>query len=263
MAQVSALVDTLKASLKAAGIKYTQVAAVLQLSESSIKRKFSKRDFSIAELDTICALANLQISELVRRMEEKRGRLQALTREQEQQIAEDPGLLLVAVSVLNRWSFAELREFYHFEDHELVQMLVRLDRLQMIELLPNNRIKLLVAPNFGWLPNGPIERFFLKAIQKDFFSTRFDGDDHKLIVLNGMLSAESNRELQRKMERLAQEFDQLNQEDVALPLGEKQGCTVLLALRDWHYETFASLRRERTLSVRPGQSRGPGPKGLY
>ena len=243
MAQVTALVDTLKAALKAAGIKYTQVAAALQLSESSIKRKFSKKEFSIAELDTICGLAGLQVSDLVRRMEENSGRLQALSAEQEQQIADDPGLLLVAVSVLNRWTFEELKDFYLFEDPALVGMLVRLDRLKMIELLPNNRIKLLVAPNFGWLPNGPIEQFFLEAIQKDFFSTRFDGDDHRLIVLNGMLSPASNLELQRKMERLAREFDQLNQEDAALPLDRKQGCTALLALRDWHYETFASLRR--------------------
>lgn len=244
MAQVTALVDSLKATLKAAGIKYTQVATALQLSESSIKRKFSRKEFSLSELDTVCGLAGLQISDLVRRMEENRGRLQALSVGQEQEIAESPGLLLVAVSVLNRWGFAELKDFYRFEDHELIAMLVQLDRLQMIELLPNNRIKLLVAPNFGWLPNGPIERFFLQAIQKDFFSTRFDGDDHKLIVLNGMLSPASNREFQRKLERLAREFDQLNQEDAALPLQQKHGCTALFALRDWHYETFASLRRQ-------------------
>ena len=113
----------------------------------------------------------------------------------------------------------------------------------MLVALPIELGKLLVAPNFGWLPNGPIEQEFLRAIQQDFFSTRFDRDDHKLIVLNGMLSSASNHELQRKMERLAQEFDLLNGEDAALALGEKHGCTVLLALRDWHYQTFASLRR--------------------
>ena len=245
MAQVSALIDTLKSSLRAAGIKYTQVAAALQLSESSIKRKFSRKEFSITELDAVCALAGLQISDLVRRMEENRGRLQALTAEQEQEIADDYGLLLVAVSILNRWTFDQLLTFYKFEDTELVQMLAQLDRLKMIELLPNNRIKLLVAPNFGWLPHGPIERVFLQAIQQDFFSTRFDRESHKLIVLNGMLSQASNREIQRKMERLAQEFDQLNAEDAPLPLGEKHGFTALLALRDWQYQSFSSFRRER------------------
>ena len=250
MAQVTALVDTLKSALKAAGIKYTQVAAALQLSESSIKRKFSRKEFSLAELDSICTLAGIEISELVRRMEENRGRLQSLSDEQEKEIAADTALLLVAVSVLNRWTFEQLLEFYNFSDTELVQMLARLDRLKMIELLPHNRMKLLLAPNFGWLPNGPIEREFLRAIQRDFFSTRFDRDDHKLIVLNGMLSPASNRDLQRKMERLAREFDLLNAEDAALPLGEKNGCTVLLALRDWHYQTFASLRRDRSDEAR-------------
>ena len=196
MAQVTALVDTLKSALKAAGIKYTQVAAALQLSESSIKRKFSRKEFSLAELDSICTLAGIEISELVRRMEENRGRLQSLSDEQEKEIAADTALLLVAVSVLNRWTFEQLLEFYNFSDTELVQMLARLDRL------------------------------------------------------NGMLSPASNRDLQRKMERLAREFDLLNAEDAALPLGEKNGCTVLLALRDWHYQTFASLRRDRSDEAR-------------
>ncbi|MEP5763653.1 MAG: helix-turn-helix transcriptional regulator [Halieaceae bacterium] len=244
MAQVSALVDTLKSSLKAAGIKYTQVAAALQLSESSVKRKFSRKEFSLSELDAICALANIQISDLVRQMEELSGRLQSLAAEQEQEIADNPALLMITVCILNRWSFQELMEFYVFEEHELVQMLAQLDRLRMIELLPNNRIKLLVAANFGWLPNGPIERVFLQAIQQDFFSTRFDREGHKLIVLNGMLSPASNQEFQRKLERLAREFDLLNQEDAALPLVDKRGCTVALALRDWHYEGFAAFRKK-------------------
>ena len=38
-------------------------------------------------------------------------------------------------------------------------------------------------------------------------------------------------------------FDQLNREDAGLPLEEKHGCTVLLAVRDWHYQGFAPYRR--------------------
>ena len=106
-------------------------------------------------------------------MEQQHGRLHALTVDQEREIAADIGLLVVTVCVLNRWSFDNIIEFYVFEELELVQMLARLDRLRLIELQPNNRIKLLVAPNFGWLPNGPIEQVFLKVIQQDFFAARF------------------------------------------------------------------------------------------
>lgn len=242
MAQVAALVAALKSSLKSSGLTYADVARGLALSESSVKRKFSRQEFSLAEIDRICTLCGLDISELVQLMEQRRGRLQALTEDQEREIADDLGLLVVAVCVLNRWTFAQIIRFYVFQEHELVQMMARLDRLRIIELQPNNRIKLLVAPNFGWLPNGPIERVFLRAIQQDFFAARFDRDDHQLIVLNGMLSAASNAEFRRKMERLAREFDLLNQEDASQPFDERKGYTALLALRDWRYQGFAALR---------------------
>jgi hypothetical protein len=68
----------------------------------------------------------------------------------------------------------------------------------IIELLPNNRIKLLVAPNFRWLPNGPIQRFFHEKVEQEFFKSRFAGENEKLLVLNGLLSRASNSELQKK-----------------------------------------------------------------
>jgi hypothetical protein len=184
----------------------------------------------------------MELSGLLQLMENSGKRLQALTQAQEREIADDLGLLVVTVCVLNRWSFENILEFYVFREHQLVQMLAKLDRLRLIELQPNNRIKLLVAPNFGWLPNGPIQQVFLKTIQQDFFAARFNQEDHELIVLNGMLCESSNAEFRRKMERLAREFDLLNREDTTRPFEQRRGYTAVIALRDWHYKGFAGLR---------------------
>jgi hypothetical protein len=238
MAQVSALVQSLKTALKAAGLTYAEVDGSLGLSESSVKRKFSRQDFSLAELDRICTDISTEISDLVKLMEERQGRIQQLTKPQEEEIAEDMALLLVTVCVLNRWTFDDLLKAYLFTGPELIQKLAKLDRLKLIELLPHNRIKLLIAANFQWLPAGPIKSVFLKAIQQDFFAARFEQDDQQLIVRNGMLSSASNAEFQRKMERLAREFDLLNQEDNSLPLKMRRGYSVVLALRDWRYSSF-------------------------
>ena len=242
MAQVVALVEALKAALKASRMTYADVAASMGLSESSVKRKFSRREFTLAELDHICALCDMDLSGLLQLMENSGKRLRALTAEQEREIADDLGLLVVTVCVLNRWSFENILESYIFERHQLLQMLAKLDRLRLIELQPNNRIKLLVAPNFGWLPNGPIQQVFLKTIQQDFFAARFNQEDHELIVLNGMLCDSSNAEFRRKMERLAREFDLLNREDSSRPFEQRRGYTAVIALRDWHYKGFANLR---------------------
>lgn len=242
MAQVAALIEALKAALKSSRITYGRVATCLQLSESSVKRKFSRREFTLVEVDSICGLCGIDLAELVQLMEQRHTRLQALTVAQEREIAADLALLVVTVCVLNRWSFANILRFYIFSEHELVQMLARLDRLRLIELQPNNRIKLLVAPNFGWLPNGPIQRVFLQAIQQDFFAADFEHEDHELIVLNGMLSEAANAEFRRKLSRLAREFELLNREDSGRPFEQRHGYTVVLALRDWRYEQFAAMR---------------------
>jgi transcriptional regulator with XRE-family HTH domain len=242
MAQIVALVEALKSALKSSRMTYSSVAERMGLSESSVKRKFSRREFTLAEIDTICGLCDLDISGLVQLMDTRHDRLQALTAAQEREIADDLGLLVVTVCVLNRWSFANILEFYVFAEHQLVQMLAKLDRLKLIELQPNNRIKLLVAPNFGWLPNGPIQQVFLEAIQQDFFAARFNREDHELIVLNGMLCDSSNAEFRRKMERLAQEFDLLNREDSTRPFDQRHGYTAVIALRDWHYKGFEGFR---------------------
>ena len=174
-------------------------------------------------------------------MNEQQQRLQQLTIEQEKEITGNVMLTLVAVCVLNRWTMDDILSYYHISKTECIRHLARLDRLKVIELLPKNRIRLLVAPNFSWRENGPIQHFFQKKISQEFFNTRFSRDDECLIVLNGMFSSQSNAELQRKLKRLAREFDLLNNDDAALDLADRNGTTLVLAMRGWQYGLFQPL----------------------
>jgi hypothetical protein len=49
--------------------------------------------------------------------------------------------------------------------------------------------------------------------------------------------------LQKKMQRLAREFDELNDDDASLPLDQRQGVTMVIAMSDWRFGLFADLRR--------------------
>ena len=88
MAQTAAIVSALKNALKEQGITYQQVAEALDLSEASVKRLFSERQFSLQRLDQICSLLGLEISDLVRRLDQAQ-RIDALTTEQEQELVGD------------------------------------------------------------------------------------------------------------------------------------------------------------------------------
>lgn len=243
MPQTAQLIDTLKSALKAQRKTYVDVARTLELSEASVKRLFAAQNFSLHRLEQVCGMLGLEISDLVQMMNQQARRIDRLSRDTEQEIASDRVLMLVTVCVLNRWTLAEILQHYALSEVQVIKCLTRLDRLKIIELLPGNRARLLVSPNFHWIENGPIQNFFQGKVESDFFSSRFDHQTEKLYCVNGMLSKESNAAFQRKLERLVHEFDELNNDDAGLPLDQRFGTTVVMAIREWEYGLFADLRR--------------------
>ena len=160
MATSAGLVDVLKRELRTRGITYAQVARKLDLSEASVKRMFSRKDFSLKRLDQVCQLAGSEFSDLARALYLEESQISQLTPVQEKEIVSNRKLFLVAVCALNHVGFDQITSIYDVSKAECIQLLARLDRLGFIQLQPNNRIKLLVSRNFAWLPDGPIQRFF-------------------------------------------------------------------------------------------------------
>jgi DNA-binding Xre family transcriptional regulator len=243
MAQSAVLVAALKQQLKARGKTYADVARFLGLSEASVKRLFASGQFTLERLDKILEMLEMDIGDLVEAVHRDRRQMECLTSEQEAQIAGDLALLLVAVSVINGFTFSDLLEQYKLDQHQLVQKLAQLDRLKMIDLQPGNRIKLRIAPNFRWLANGPIQRFFLEKVERDFFDSRFDRDTEKLLVFNCLCSSHTNREIQQRMESFVHDISALVKKDRLLPLQQRHGNTLVLALRQWHAALFRDYLR--------------------
>lgn len=243
MSQIGPLVSTLKRELKSQGITYAAVATHLNLSENSVKRLFSESKCSLQRLEQICHLLGLEISDLVQKMEGARQKIDQLSGLQEREIANDPKLLLVAICVLNLWTFEQIIENYTLSEHECVQLLAKLDRLDIIELLPLNRFKVIAAKTFSWRNNGPIQTFFHSKVQPDFFQSSFTKAGEKLLFRSGMLSRGSNAALMKKMERLVADFNELHDEDASQPLEQRFGTSVLVAVRAWEFGLFRELRR--------------------
>jgi len=243
MAQIPSLIDTLKKQLKANGATYADVAVALEVSEASVKRLFAEHSFSLQRLEAICQFIGLQLSELILLMEKEQPQLHQLTEQQEKEIIADPLLLLISISIVNGHTFDDLCAHIDMSKTECITKLAHLDRIKIIDLLPNNRIKLLISPNFKWRANGPIQQFFQQHIEKDFFQSTFNSDQEKLLVLNGELSERANQEFQKKMSKLAKEFNALMQEDSTLPIEQRHNTTVVLASRSWEFKLFDQFRK--------------------
>jgi len=191
MAQIPLIVDIVKKQLRAQGKTYADVANCLHLSEASVKRLFAEHNFTLQRIESIAVLLGYDLTELMALVSKTQQQLTELSIEQEKEIANDLALLLVTVCVMNRYSFDDILNDYAISETQCISKLAKLDRLNIIELHPNNRIKLLISPNFKWRKRGPIQQFFQKHIQQEFFKSNFDKETEKLSVLNGMLSLQS------------------------------------------------------------------------
>lgn len=243
MTQIKSVVETLKKQLKSRQFTYAEIARQLEMSEANVKRMFATQRFSLERLEQICHLMQMELSDLFRLYEESRQQVTQLTQEQERELVSDSRLLLVAVSVRNRLSFDDIIRHYQISETECIRHLARLDRLKIIDLLPNNRIKLRISEDFHWLPNGPIERYFEQQIQAKFLKSGFSRAGQQRLFLSGLLSEASHQVVLTKLQLLGREFAELQRQDAHLPLDKKENLGLLLALKPWEYDLFQPMLR--------------------
>jgi transcriptional regulator with XRE-family HTH domain len=251
MAQTAALVDAVKRALRQRGVTYADVARALGLSESSVKRLFARRDLTLDRLERICALIHLEITDLLDLLRAEESRIAELSEAEERQLVETPKLLLVGVLVLSYWTAGDILQTFHFAEPELVKLLLRLERMRVIELLPGNRIKLKLARNFAWRRGGPIQQFFEARMQHEFFTSSFSREGELRLVSFGGLSRRSNELVQQRLRRIAEEFEGLVQEDRRLDRRLRTANSLVVAVRPWEPGLFSELRREPLPAASP------------
>ncbi len=243
MSQLTDVCESLKALLKQQHITYKALAEELKMSEANIKRMFSLNQFTLARLEQICTVLNISLSDLFLLVEKQKKKISQLSPEQELELVSDVKLILVAACVRDGWSFDEIITHYQIDEFACIQLLAKLDRLKMIELLPNNQYKVLIAQDFQWIPHGPLEQFMTKDGIATFISTPFTEDNSFRFYIRGTYSQTSIDIIKRKLNQLKKEVAQLNQEDATLPLENRQHIGLLLAMRPWELPHFQKLRR--------------------
>ncbi len=253
MSECEQIIQTLKKQLKLHGITYHDVANVLNLSEGSVKRLFSNGgNMSLDRLSEVCNLIDLEMTALFKLTEEESQNLTSLTWEQEKQLVADKALLLVAVCITNGYRFEQILNQYNLNELLLIQKLAHLDRINVIELMPGNRIKLKISPSFSWIAGGPIQQFFQQQVMKYFFRTHFSKNDEKLVMSTGLMSLPTNYKFQQRIQRLVKEFYESCNSDNNLSMEERHGTSMVIAMRRWtlplfdEFETRDDTAKSRT-----------------
>lgn len=208
MSQVNELIFYLKKAIRAQGTTYKELAAKLNVSESTLKRWFSKNSFSIERLDDICMALSMDLTDIIPSKRNRR-RVGRLIEEQEWELAADDSLLAVFYLAISGTTAEAILSKFDINEARLRSLLIRLDHLELIELHPGDRIVPLVTQDVGWLPQGPLSQKYGSAIRHDFMETDFEGELEKYWLVSGNMSKASLQVFTRKLNALLDEFQGL------------------------------------------------------
>jgi transcriptional regulator with XRE-family HTH domain len=237
------LVDTLKRLLKARGLTYAELAARIDMSEANVKRMFSQKNFTLQRLDEVLVAAGIGFDELTN-AHEGPALISHLTLQQETEIISDAKLLVVAVSVMNGFTFDAIVAEYAMDAAEVTRHLLKLDKIGFLELQPNNRVKLLISRTFHWLADGPIQTWFRSEAAADYLGSNFTGPLETMQLVNLMLTTQSINALRERLQQVAADFAQQHQHEARIPHEDKHAVSLLMAARPWVPQAFLQLRRK-------------------
>ncbi len=243
MSQAGRLIDTLKKCLKTRGVTYRDVAGALNLSEASIKRLFSEKTFSVKRLEEICVLLDLTIYDLAKLSVNAQTGPAELTLDQERVLSENPGLLVFFYLLINGRTPESIISDYRISREESLQFLLELDKLKLIELHPENRVRVLAPRNIAWRRNGPIAQKYKKQIKDELLNGPFDQSDEHLRFETGKLSDESRIVMRKKIDRLFKEYHELTELDETLPPEKIENTGLIVAFRPWVFSLINVFKR--------------------
>jgi transcriptional regulator with XRE-family HTH domain len=236
------LLDALKRVLKSRRVTYAELAARIGLSEASVKRLFSQQTFTLVRLHEVLKALDMDFFELAKLARGAGDAPQEMTETQEQALAAEPQLMGIFYLLFNDWQPAQVLARYELGEAELTRWLTALDRLQLIDLMPNNRVKLKVSRHLRLKPSGAIRAKHGQRTMADFLAVEFDRHGGHFLFEFRDISTASFAVMQRKLDRLAAEFNELAELDSTLPPEQRQSIGLALGMRPWRIGQVTGLK---------------------
>jgi transcriptional regulator with XRE-family HTH domain len=169
MSQTSKLLSTVKRILKSKGLTYKDISKEIGMSESSIKRLFSEHTFSLKRFEQICDLLEISFYELSKISLNIESTHSVMSYEQKLILSEKPRLMIFFYLLLNGRAPDSIVRDYKISKQESVKYLLELDKLKLIELHPENKIRFLIQKGMTWLKDGCRESNYLTQKQHKIF----------------------------------------------------------------------------------------------
>jgi transcriptional regulator with XRE-family HTH domain len=209
--EVEAVLEALKRALKERGVTYVAVAKALGTSLPTVKRMLNKGAIPLSTLARIAALVDLSIGELADRAGKTRPPITFFDDAQDELFFRRPEMLAYFIRLADGESPQQIERACSLSEASTTAYLLALDRVKLVELLPENRVRVLVKSPCGFSRRSKTLARDLRATVDqvaDALFARFHtpGDDMILVTPLRLTTAaygELRKELREVVERYA------------------------------------------------------------
>lgn len=176
---MAAILGALRRELKARGLRVGPLARELGVAEPTVWRWLRGEGLTLDRLDAICAIADLDLRDLLGSAGDERQ--EGFTLAQERVLAADRGLALVFFSILNGAQRDDIERALGLPPARLEAHLERLERLGLIDLPAHGRMRARTRRAVRWRRGGPLSIAFERTVKSLFLSMDFGAADARYV----------------------------------------------------------------------------------
>ena len=238
---IATVLSELRRELKARGLRVGRLAEKLDVAEPTVWRWLRGDGLTLDRLDEICAIADIDLRDLLGRADDERQ--EHFTLAQERVLAADRALALVFFVILHGAQRRDIEREFGLPDDRLDAHLDRLKRLGLIDSAPRGRIRPKLRRSVRWRRGGPLSIAFERTVKPLFLSMDFGSPD-ALYVSDMVPMSESGRaRVHALFEALRDDIHLIGEQEQAARLEGQEWSGVLMMVRpldigeitsEWH-----------------------------
>jgi transcriptional regulator with XRE-family HTH domain len=226
---VAAVLAELRGELKRQNIRASALADELGVAEPTVWRWLRGEGLSLARLDQICAVAGLEMRDLIGR---SRGPEQeAFTLAQERVLAADRSLALAFFAILHGAQKSDLERQFGLSGERLDTCLARLHRMNLVDIAPSGRLRARTRKAVRWRHGGPMAVAFEQTVKRFFISMDFGAEESRYVSDMVRLSEAGRARVLALFEALREDIQLICEQDQAAHMENYAWSAILMLVR--------------------------------
>lgn len=246
---ISTVLSELRRELKGQGFRVGDLAKALDVAEPTVWRWLRGEGLTLDRLDEICALADIDLRDLLARAGDEQR--ENFTLAQERVLAADRGLALVFFAILHGAQPRDIEQEFGLPVDRLDSHLERLKRLGLIDSSARGYIRPQVRRSVRWRQGGPLSMAFERTIKPLFMSMDFGSPAARYVSDMVSLSKAGQARVQALFETLREDIHAIGAQEQAARLEGREWSGILMMVRPFDTTEMTSEWRSKASGARP------------